>query len=316
VNVDGREPAWLGVSGSDLDGPTVAADGRRVAFEQWQEDTNLYRLELSGASQPRPLVRSTRWDFQPSISPDGRRLAFVSDRTGSSELWTAGADGSAPSQRTRFGGAYVNSPRWSPDGKRIVFDLRGPGNGDLWLLEADDDAPRRLTDTPANDLAPSWSRDGRSVLFASDRTGSWELWRLDVASGQARPLTHGGGYRGLETGGGQIVFSRADRAGLWILRPGETAPRLLVADGPAPVDRLNWAVAGNVLIYVIRPSPDSPRLARLDLDTGRRTLIGPLESFPFTSGLALSPDGTWLVLSRTDRQESDLLWMELPAEAQ
>lgn len=311
VSLDGAEPSWLGVSGGDLDAPTVSGDGRRVAFEHWQEDTNIYRLELAGgAAPPRPLVSSTRWDFQPALSPDGARLAFVSDRTGSSELWTAHPDGSAASQRTRFGGAYVTSPHWSPDARRIVFDVRAAGNGDLWLLEADSELPRRLTDTPASDLAPTWSRDGRSILFASDRSGAWELWRLALESGAARAVTRDGGYRGVETRAG-IVLCRADRAGLWILSPEDAAPRMLV-DDLAPVDRANWAVAGDTVVYVGRPTPEHPRLVRLDLVTGQRSVGAVLQDFPHTSGLALAPDARWVALSRVDRRESDLLWMELP----
>jgi len=310
VEADGGEPVWLGASGGDLEEPSTTSDGSRIAFEQRQHDTNLYRLELAEPSVLRPLVRSTRWDFQPALSSDGARLAFVSDRTGSSELWTAAADGSSTSQRTRFGGAYVTSPQWSPDGGWIVFDVRAAGNGDLWLLAADGDAPRRLTDTPASDLAPTWSRDGRSVLFASDRSGSWELWRLDVESGEARAITNGGGYRGFETRAGALVFNRADRSGLWTLAAGERLPRPLVND-LAPVDRTNWTIAGDKLVYVTRPIPDEPTLVRLDLVTGRRTVVGALSDFPFNSGLALSPDAQSLLLARTDSREADILWMDL-----
>jgi Tol biopolymer transport system component/DNA-binding winged helix-turn-helix (wHTH) protein len=322
VPAAGGELRWLGTSGGDLEAPTVSGDGRRVAFEQWQEETNLYRLDLDAlgapraasapASSPRLVVRSTCWDFQPALSPDGTTLAFVSDRTGSSELWTARADGGEPSQRTRFGGAYVGSPAWSPDGRALVFDVRAAGNGDLWRLPADAAEPRLLTQGPASDLAPSWSRDGHSVLFASDRSGTWQLWRLDLATRAASPVTRDGGYRGLETPGGDVVFCRADRPGLWLLPKGGSGARRLV-DDLAPVDRANWTIARGVLVYVFRPVPERPTLARVHLATGRREVVGSLQDFPFTSGLALAPDASWVALARTDRREADLLWMELPA---
>jgi Tol biopolymer transport system component len=97
---------------------------------------------------------------------------------------------------------------------------------------------------------------------------------------------------------------------LWTLAPGDAAPRVLV-DDLWPVDRANWAVAGATLVYVSRPVPDRPTLVRLDLATGRREIVSRLPDFPFTSGIALSPDGSWLAVSRSDRLESDLLWMEL-----
>jgi hypothetical protein len=79
----------------------------------------------------------------------------------------------------------------------------------------------------------------------------------------------------------------------------------------APVDRTNWTIAGDTLVYVARPIPDEPTLARLDLATGRRTIVGALSDFPFNSGLALSPDGQGLLLARTDSREADILWMDL-----
>jgi Tol biopolymer transport system component/DNA-binding winged helix-turn-helix (wHTH) protein len=311
VPLDGGEPTpWLSATGGQVDAPSVGARGRRVAFEQWDYETNLYRLDLEDPETPRLLMHSTRWDYQPAISPDGFRLAFVSDRTGSSELWTADADGSDAEPQTSFGGPYVTSPSWSPDGRRIAFDLRSSGHGDLWLLEPPDARPRRLTDSPAQELAPSWSPDGESLFFASNRGGTWEVWRLDLAGGDPVQVTEGGGYRALATSGGDLLFTRADEAGLWRLSPGGGAPERLL-DDLAPVDRLNWVLAGETIYYVTRPNPDSPHLARLGLATGERELLGPLQRFPFGSGLAATPSGGAVLFARHDRRESDLMLFEL-----
>jgi Tol biopolymer transport system component len=311
IHLDGSEPTWLSATGGIVDRLSVGADGRRLAFEEWHYEVNIYRLELAAPEKPRLLAHSTRWDYQPALSPDGSLLAFVSDRGGSPELWTANADGSDASPRTSFGGPYVTSPSWSPDGRRIAFDLRAGGHGDLWLLELPDAHPRRLTSSPAQELAPTWSPDGKSLYFASNRGGPWEVWRLDLETGgDAVQVTRGGGFRALPAPNGDLLFNRADSAGLWRQPAAGGAPEQLL-DDLDPADRLNWTVAGGSVLYFRRTGSDSPHLARLDLATGERELIAPLENSPSSSGLVATPEGDAVLVARTDRFDSDLMLLEL-----
>ena len=94
-------------------------------------NVNIWRLDLHGSPpQTRELVTSSRRQLAPSISPDGRRIAFDSDRTGGNEIWVCDADGSNALQLSFFGIQETGTPRWSPDGKMIAFDSRIGGSGD------------------------------------------------------------------------------------------------------------------------------------------------------------------------------------------
>lgn len=335
VAVGGGEPRWLGVSGGDLDAPSVGAGGRRIGYEQWTDDTNVYRLELvtdpvsseTGIAPPASgaerLLGSTRWDWGAELSPAGDRLVFVSDRSGASELWIAAAGGGPERRLTEMGGPYVDHPRWSPDGSLVAFEARPGGNADVYAVDVESGEPVRMTSDVAQDVAPSWSRDGRWIYFASDRGGEWEVWKVTApgvegAGGEPLPapvrVTHGGGYLAQESADGRWLYhSRRHEAGLWRqpLDPpsGEGDPEPVV-DDLVPLDRAHWRLAGGGLYYLRRPRHDRPVLTRLDLATGEAAEIAALGALPWNSGLSVTPDERTVLFSRCDRWESDILVLE------
>ena len=140
VDITGdRAPQPVEIAGFGSIRPTVAASRDRLVFVKEQEDTDIYRFEVGRPAEP--VITSTSREGNPEFSPDGRRVAFESERTGEHEVWLAEADGSSPRQLTHGPGLMQGSPRWSPDGRRIAFDSRAKrGSTDL-----DDRCRRRLS---------------------------------------------------------------------------------------------------------------------------------------------------------------------------
>ncbi len=100
----------------------------------------------------------------PAWSPDGSRLAFESDRTGSTQIWRMSADGSSLLQLTRSEGAN-QTPVWSPDGSRIAFTSTRDGDEEIYVMKADGSEQRRLTHHVGIDMHPFWSPDGARIMF-------------------------------------------------------------------------------------------------------------------------------------------------------
>ena len=132
-------------------------------------------------------------DTDPSWSPDGKQLAFVSwrdsDITGTSDLYAVTLDNMQVTRLTDAG-VQVGSPSWAPGGKQIAFtagDFEG-GNTDIFVLTLDGLRLTRLTDgtaTPGTDEAPSWSPDSKQIAFASTRASeSREIYTMN-ADGKA-----------------------------------------------------------------------------------------------------------------------------------
>src|SRR5207253_273423 len=119
----------------------ISRQGDRLVYTNHRWNADIWRLDLSG-SRGKPatafrLISSTRPEINPQISPDGKRIAFSSGRTGSMEIWLANSDGSGVRQLTSLG-AETGTPRWSPDSTRIAADSNVRGTGHIYVIDTRD----------------------------------------------------------------------------------------------------------------------------------------------------------------------------------
>src|SRR5262249_1985560 len=120
--------ASVGEGGSE---PALSSRAHRLAYTKPFFDSNIWRFEVPSPhgkiSSPMELISSTRDDVEAQFSPDGKRIAFDSNRSGSDEIWVCDSDGSNAVQLTSLGVGNTGAPRWSPDGERIVFHTSAEG---------------------------------------------------------------------------------------------------------------------------------------------------------------------------------------------
>ena len=172
-------------------------------------DENIWRLDgLSTdykSGKPRkPLIASTRDDESPQYSPDGKKILFVSDRSGTWEFWICDSEGHNAFPLASDG--KVGAANWSPDGQRIAFDSADQGTFQIYVMSAEGGVPRQLTTESSNHVMPSWSRDGRWIYFGSDQSGDLQVWKIPSAGGQAVQLTQKGGFPALESPDGKFLY--------------------------------------------------------------------------------------------------------------
>ena len=141
--------------------------GRHLIYAHFTNDPDLWRAEIPAPgrppSQPQLFISSTRIESGPRYSPDGKKIAFGSTRSGSRRAWIADADGTNPVLLTSFGGPMVGFKDWAPDSQRLVFHARPDKESDIFTISAAGGVPKRLTTEPSNDFSPSYSRDGRWI---------------------------------------------------------------------------------------------------------------------------------------------------------
>ncbi|MGE0131247.1 MAG: LpqB family beta-propeller domain-containing protein [Blastocatellales bacterium] len=328
VPATGGEPEALFSGGSIYSLPAISKQGRRLAFIETYLDSNIRRLELPATAPTSDrtgrgvainweamtrLINSQREDDSPQFSPDGKKIAFASNRTGSMELWVCPSDGGSPLQLTHMV-THTGSPRWSPDGRHLVYDSQQEMQGDLFVIDAEGGAPRRLTAEPAADILPSWSRDGTWVYFCSNRGGDRQIWKMPASGGQAVKLTRKGGFEAVEAPDGKtIYYSKARGAsGLW------TVPATGGEEHPVPELAQagfwrSWAMTDNGIYFVANAGASPPRpLNFFNFATRRVTQIGTVDRDPlwYVSGLAVSPDGRWLLYAQDDRNTSSIMLVE------
>ena len=322
----GGMPELLSATGGAIF-PAISRQGSRLIYSRQTSDMNIWRLELSGLTtarnRPARLIASTRRDFFPQISPDGDRIAFESDRSGSPEVWVCDRDGRGAVQLTSFAGVNAGSPCWSPDGRWIAFDAAPDGNQDIWVISADGGSPRRLTTEASGESVPSWSRDGKWIYFSSTRTEIPQVWKAPTAGGEAVQVTKkGGGFQGaFESPDGKFVFyakpegSPWDPAAVWRV-PAEGGEEVAVLDSPRPVRAGAWAAVEQGIYFIDVERSEAlvaeSLLKFFHFDTGRVTRIASLgeqlDTVPFQ--VAVSPDGSWILYVQDDQGGADLMLVE------
>ena len=181
-------------------------------------------MSTAAGSAPVKLIASTVRDQDASYGPDGR-IAFVSDRSGSREIWIATANGSSQVRITNFNGPDLANLQWSPNGHHLAFDGRVDGGSEIFSLDCDSSttqcgSPRRVISAPAE--VPSWSADGEFLYFASRRTGRWEVWKQRLSGGVPTQITRNGGYAARESQDGKWLYFSKDKT-IWRIPAGNSA---------------------------------------------------------------------------------------------
>jgi Tol biopolymer transport system component len=311
----GGTPEPMGIDSGILIWPTLSRGGDRLAYQKRTVDTNIYRMDGPGPDGgPRPyeqchvteVVDSTANDREPTISPDGRRLVFNSDRLGYYEIHVAGADGSNQVAVTGMGPTAMDSPRWAPDSQTIAFDRYENGHSTIYTVSADGGKPHRITDERFRDIRPSFSHDGKWIYFASNRSGPVEIWKVPAAGGEPQKITSNSGIEPFESPDGKLLYYVSGQ-GLWAVPTAGGEPRQVLEE---PIFLL-YAVAGRSIYYGVR---NPPGLWVLRTDTGRKFeyVRFPKLTFGFDGGtvFSVSADERTIFFSQTDRMESDLMLVE------
>ena len=173
----------------------AAACGGKLALtlSMGGSNTDIYLIDPSSGKQVRRLTDHWAIDTSPSFSPDCSKIAFVSGRSGSPQIYVMNADGSGQ-RRLTHKGSYNTSPSWSPAGEVIAFQARDErGSFDIFTVDLGG-AITRLTQDQGHNEDPSFSPDGRYIAFTSDRDSKRrDLWIM-TADGQHQRKILSGSY--------------------------------------------------------------------------------------------------------------------------
>jgi hypothetical protein len=316
VPLEGRRiPRVVPTPGSRPGAFSVSRNGDRLAFSSGSWVLDIWRIPgpagRRGEQHPpegRPFISTTMVDSNPQYSRDGRRIAFTSTRSGTLQIWTADADGSNPVQVTRSV-AWNGTPRWSPDGRHLAYDAVEQGKGDIYVIPAGGGAARRVTPDDSHEHVPSWSRDGRWIYFESDRTGEFQLWKTEFPSGATVQVTTQGGAAAFESPDGWLYYGKRWQAGLWRKRVTGGEEEQVTNRGHA----MFWDIYDQGACWT-DPLPEEVTVECLHFESAR---VDTVARFPNGGRLrqtgpsfAVSPDGQWILYSRVEREEADLMLID------
>ena len=169
-------------------GSEFSKDGRFIFFTISSfGHSNIYRINSFDGKNLKRITNGPRgaMNIEVDISPDGRKLAFSSDRSGRPMIYTSDLDGKNL-KRLTYAGRYNSTPTWSPDGKKIAFASNINGKYDIFVIDSNGNNLKRLTSSGrlsgrrSNNEEPTFSPDGRSIMFVSNRTGIRQLYLTDL----------------------------------------------------------------------------------------------------------------------------------------
>lgn len=241
--------------------------------------------------------------LQAQYSPDGSRIAFASDRSGTREIWNCASDGTHCVQVTSLNAPFNNGPpRWSPDGKQIVFESMAAGTWDVYIVGANGGAPWRVNREGPHGGVPYWSHDGRWIYYSSLDTGTRQIWGIPAGGGKAVPITRDDGSSPLtdSSDSNTLYYDRGNK----LFRS--------AADGSGEEELLSgvsyWAsaVASNRIYYLHERSDGSAEIRQYLLATGDDSRLATINK-PVPMGLSLSADAKSLIYSEFVRRGNVML---------
>ena len=184
--------------------PTVTEDsqpdfeGTIAFYSDMAGNPDIYVVQADGTGLTQ-LTDDPAFDDSPDLSPDGRRVVFLSARNDPDpqfpqfkyDIYVVNVDGTNLTQLTTTE-VGEDHPSWSPDGSRILFDADYDGDGfyEIYSLAADGTDLARLTAGQQNDQFGDWSPSGDRIAFSSDRNGSWDIFVMNADGSEETPLTN------------------------------------------------------------------------------------------------------------------------------
>ena len=170
--------------------PVWLPDGKNMAASLTIEgDQAIYMLTQKGKIRKRLTRKWGKWgiDVSPVFSPSGEKMAFVSKRSGTPQVYVKHLK-SGRIERLTFDGRYNTSPAWSPTGDQIVYAGSQEGHFDIYVIDARGGRPMQLTRDTGDNETPSWSPDGSLIVFSSNRKGTSSIYIMNAYGTDQRQL--------------------------------------------------------------------------------------------------------------------------------
>jgi Tol biopolymer transport system component/DNA-binding winged helix-turn-helix (wHTH) protein len=299
----------LGLAGTS---PAVSRQSGKLAYSSSLLTEGLWRRDLLHPEvPPAEFVPSSRAQHDSRYSPDGKRIVFVSQRSGLQGVWVSNEDGSNLVQISdpRF---VSGSPEWSPDGNKIAFDSLHD-HFEIWVADVAERKPIKLVTNISHLVRPNWSRDGKWIYFASREPGREGIYRCPVSGGDATQLAKDlRPANPKESFDGKTLYFASDEG-----NDIATLKKVALSGQPGTESEINpslrvnasqsWLLSSTGIYFV---PAESPRSVRFFEFASRRVRTIFESDHGIRTGFSISPDGRWILYAQLGDPTGDIMLVD------
>lgn len=312
ISASGGEPRPIAGPIGEGTWPSIPWRGNELVYEQEIAKLDIWRLNLRDPrhlqNAPLSLVSEKGNKMRPELSPDGKKIAFESDRLGHWDIWTCAIDASGCNQVTDLHGT-AGRARWSPNGRYIAFEFHPGERSEIYVVDVPGGVPHLLPTIPgADNLSPGWSRDGQSLYFASKRGDEpFQIWKMSLPGG-ASPVqvTKHGGISPVESPDGRFLYyAKYEGGGIWRM-PLSGGEETEVLDQSGGAGWPNWALSDRGIYFLRTNKPGRDAVQFLDFASKK---IIPIWSLPKGAGwgLSMSRDAKSIFYVQSEFSEANVM---------
>jgi Tol biopolymer transport system component len=304
----GGSPRELTIAGRQAYYPAVGRN--RLAYTDSPTVSAIWRASLGAtgaAGEERPIIRSAGRETAAAYSPDGTRIADISDQTGSDEVFATDAEGRDRVQITNLKGPRIGRVRWAPDGTRLIYDANSDHGQEVFTVPAvAGGKPVRLLINAGN---ASYSRDGKWVYFQS----RGQIWKATAEGGSPQPIARQmGAAQPIESADGKYIYFRSRRTFWRVPVQGGDEEEFIVPDRD-----LIWATTiqptkKGVYYIEFERSARAMAVSFYDFATKRSSVVYRMKNADMGNGgtFSVSPDGRYILYPRVDQSQTNLMLVE------
>jgi len=299
---------WLPTPGHRASRPSVSLRGARLVYEEQDYGSDIEKVIVGEEGEPLTIVASTKHDYGPQYSPGGNYISFISNRSGSPQIWVCDGDGGRCRQLTRFENAYIENPCWAYDERRVAFTAAPGSYTAIYVADVETGEVKRLSTSDRHEMCLGWSRDGEWLYCKSEVDNEWRVWKIRADGSEVTDIMEKSVFRLAESADGKrLMYSRTDTSGVWCTSTDGTNETCLVNE-PGIVVPCGWREgAGGVYYFNLYEGDICMRY--MDERTGESVLLSSEADF-HAFNIDVAPDGEAVIFDRVEHEGSDLWLVE------